>query len=311
MKHILKYLPLIFSISLIFAACKKEKEALTQIQTDTEVTTHYDDESMVSEELDAIADEANSLLESDPVLSGNNSVVDQLICDADISFNAETDPMSLTVTFNGANCGTKRTRTGVMILTMAKGSEWKNQGAAITVHFENMKVTRKKDGKSITLNGSKVYTNVSGGLIHEAAEAGTIIHTITSDDLTIKFDDGTARNWNVARKKEFTYNNGLVISVTGLHEVAENSGITEWGTNRFGNAFVTSIKSPVIIKQDCSFRVTGGIIQHSTDVFTATATFGLDESGTSTACPGEGKYYYRLGWTKTSNGNNFTILLPY
>ena len=311
MKHILKYLPLVFSLSLILIACKKEKEAATQIVTDTEVATHYDDESMVSEELDAIADEANSLLESDPILSGNNSVVEEVICDASIAINADSDPMTLTVTFNGANCGTKRTRTGVMVLSMPKGTEWKNEGAEITVHFENMKVTRTKDGKSITFNGTKVYKNVSGGLIHEAAQSGTIVHTITSNDLTIKFDDGTARSWNVARKKEFSYNNGLVISVSGIHEVGENSGIAEWGTNRFGNAFVTTIKSPLVVKQDCSFRLTGGVIEHSTDVFVATATFGLDASGASTSCPGTGKFYYKLGWTKISNGNNFSVLLPY
>lgn len=304
-------LPVIASVAIFAASCKKEKDPSPQITADTEVAAHYDDEAMVSEELDAVATDANTLFEADPVLSGNNSVLEEALCDATIVVDTASDPMTLTVTFNGANCGIKRNRTGVMVLSTAKGTEWKNAGATITVHFDNMKITRRSDGKSITLNGSKTYTNVSGGLIHQAASSGPIVHTLHSNDLTISFGDGTARSWNVARKKTFSYSNGLVITITGIHEEGNVSHIAEWGTNRFGNPFTTSITQPVVVKQDCDFRITAGEILHSTEVFTAKATFGLDASGNSTDCPGTGNYYYRLGWTRTSNGNSFNVLLPY
>jgi hypothetical protein len=250
-------------------------------------------------------------MESDPVLSGNPAVLTEVVCDASVVFNKDSDPVTVTITFNGANCSIKRNRTGVVVLSMAKGTEWKTAGAAITVHYENFKITRKHDGKSIIINGSETYTNVSGGLVYQASSLGSIIHTITSGDLSIKFDDGSARSWNVSRKKEFTYSNGLVITVSGTHTEANDTNIAEWGTNRFGNPFKTLITAPVVIKQDCDFRVTGGEIKHSTEVFTATATFGLDATGNATACPGSGHYYYKLGWTRLSNNNSFTILLPY
>ena len=115
----------------------------------------------------------------------------------------------------------------------------------------------------------------------------------------------------MSRKKEFTYDNGLVISVSGMHNTEEESNVADWGTNRFGKEFTTSITSPIVLKQDCDFRVSAGTIKHKTEVFTSTATFGLDASGNATACPGSGKYYYRLEWSRNSNGNSFDLILPY
>ncbi|HRF19588.1 MAG TPA: hypothetical protein PK977_15540, partial [Chitinophagaceae bacterium] len=69
----------------------------------------------------------------------------------------------------------------------------------------------------------------------------TITHTITSSNMSVTFDDNTQRTWQVARQRVFTYNNGVVITVTGMHAANGITGIAEWGTNRFGNFFTTSI----------------------------------------------------------------------
>lgn len=308
---LMNYLSALLVFSLLFTACKKDNDPPKTLSPDVEIGTHSDDGAMVSEEIDAIAVEANSLMEADASFSGDASVVEEVICDATVTVDRQSDPMTIRVTFSGADCSIKRSRTGVVVFSMAKGTQWKNAGATIHVDFQDVKITRKSDGKSITLNGSKAYTNVSGGLVYQAASLGEIIHQITSSDLSIKFDEETARIWHVARQKTFTYNNGLVVSVTGIHEEGNETHIAEWGTNRFGNSFTTSTTAPVVFKQDCDFRVTGGEVKHKTEVFTAIATFGLDASGNTTACPGSGNYYYKLEWTKTSTGNSFTVILPY
>jgi hypothetical protein len=295
----------------VFAATGCKKEGTEKLTADAEVATHYDDESLVSEETDAIADELNSLIEADPVLGGDASVLDEVICDATVSANFESDPMTVTVTFNGATCNSKRTRSGVVVISMANGQHWKNAGAQITVSYQDLKITRKSDGKSITLNGYHKFTNQSGGLLHKLATTPSIIHTIFSDNLSIKFDDGDARQWNVSRKRVYTYQEGIVLTVHGMHEDGSEQNIADWGVNRFGNSFITQINTPVVVKQSCNFRITGGEISHKTDEFQATATFGLDVSGNPTGCPGDSKYYYRLGWKRQSNGNSFSLLLPY
>ena len=309
-KSLILCLLAISGLMIATPGCKKAAEALQTPADQVEIATHADDDAMVADVIDDITTDANALIEADASLSGDASVVDEVICDASVALDTESDPMTATVTFNGANCG-KHTRNGAVVLSMPKGTKWKDAGAAITIQYENFAITRKSDGKTIVLNGTHIYTNVSGGLVYHAASLDSIVHTLVSENLSIKFDDETARNWNMSRKKEFTYDNGLVISVSGMHNTEEESNVADWGTNRFGKEFTTSITSPIVLKQDCDFRVSAGTIKHKTEVFTSTATFGLDASGNATACPGSGKYYYRLEWSRNSNGNSFDLILPY
>ncbi len=201
-------------------------------------------------------------------------------------------------------------RTGVIKVSIPAGVLWKNAGAQITITYINFKVTRISDGKSLTFNGAKVITNVSGGLLRNLATIGTVTHTITSSGITITFDDGSQRTWQIAKQRVFTYNNGIVISTTGTHTDGSTTDIAEWGTNRFGNAFVTQVVDPMIIRQDCNWRLTAGHIRHSRLVRTVDVTFGLDANGNPTTCPGLGAYYMKIVWVNAA-GNTVTVILPY
>jgi hypothetical protein len=128
--------------------------------------------------------------------------------------------------------------------------------------------------------------------------------------MSVTFDNGSQRTWMVAVQRVFTYNNGVVITSTGTHTDGSNINIAEWGTNRFGHAFSTSILEPLVVRQDCSFRLVSGKVKHTAPAVTATATFGLDASGNPTGCPGTGHYYYKLEWTGPG-GNLHTVILPY
>ena len=171
-------------------------------------------------------------------------------------------------------------------------------------------ITRTLDNKSITLNGTQTYTNVTGGLLINLPTLGTITHTITSSNLSITFDNNQQRVWQVARQRSFTYNNGVVITVTGMHTEGNITGVAEWGTNRFGHSFTTAITSSLIFRQDCNFRLTSGEVKHATQLFNATVTFGLDVSGNPTGCPGTAPYYLKAVWTGPL-GNTHSVILPY
>ena len=101
-----------------------------------------------------------------------------------------------------------------------------------------------------------------------------------------------------------------MLTISGNHSENGATNISEWGTNRFGRTFYTSTPVPVVIRQDCSFRVTSGQVKHELPNFMATATFGLNAEGNATTCPGSGSYYYKLTWTGPS-GNSKTLILPY
>jgi hypothetical protein len=283
-------LPFVLSAAVLFTACKKDNKQTSEDYT-TEATLQADDQASFSTELDAANNDANLALESE---TGFNNRVQGLICDATVTADTTTNPKTITIVYNGTNCIGNRTRTGTVKISVASGVRWKNPGAVITVSVQNLKITRARDNKSIVINGTHTLTNVSGGLLYTLPTVGKITHTITSSDMSVTFDDGSKRTWQVARKREFTYSNGVVITVTGTHAEGNATNIAEWGLNRFGNAFACAITQPLVFRQDCNFRVVSGQIQHTGPVITATTTFGLDATGKETGCPGTGNYYLKL-----------------
>lgn len=297
-----------FTLIVSFAACKKDKTA--DNSSDTEISTHSDDQSIFSSEVDAISDDADAALEAGASVSGREMGVDTVhISGGYITWNLESDPQTATITYNGNNIDGTRSRAGVVTVSVAKGTQWKNAGAAVTVNFQSVKVTRLSDNKSVTLNGTQTYTNVSGGLLKDLSSLQNITHTIASDGLSITFDNGTQRSWKVAKKREFSYDNGVVVATSGNHTEGTVANIAEWGTNRFGVAFTTATVTPLTIRQSCNFRLTSGSLVHTVGSITATATFGLDASGNAVSCP-EGNFYYKVVYTGPK-GNSITFILPY
>lgn len=298
---------LVCSAALIFNACKKDSSTTTD--NTAELTSQSDDQSRFSTEVDAVANDANAALSTNVGMNGGR-MEGSPICDATMVVDSTSDPRTITITYNGTNCWGNRTRTGVVKLSLPANQHWKDAGATLTVTFTNLKITRVSDGKSITLNGSKTITNVSGGLVPYLAGQGTITHTITSSGITVTFDNNTQRTWQIAEQRVFTYNNGIVITTTGTHTDGSNTRIAEWGTNRNGNTFTTTILEPIVIRQDCNFRVVSGTVQHSVPNATATVTFGLDKTGNPTTCPtGADTYYFKLVWTVLNTSHQ--LILPY
>lgn len=294
-------------------ACKKSNtsdETTPDQETFVELTVQSKDQAEVSGEMDAVNNDANLALEEYSAMTGKFMGVLGTICDATVHVDSTSDPRKVTITYNGTNCLGNRKRTGTVILTMPANKRWKDAGTAITITYQNLKVTRVVDNKSITLNGTQALTNVSGGLLINLPTRNSITHTLSSNNMNITFDDGTQRTWQVARQRTYTYNNGVVVSITGTHTEGAKTGIAEWGTTRGGQAFTTSITQPLVIRQDCQFRLTAGQVKHEQRGTTATTTFGLNADGVATGCPGNGVYYCKLVWTGLNN-NTRTMILPY
>ena len=179
------------------------------------------------------------------------------------------------------------------------------------MNIENLTITRLRDGKTIVINGTKTYTNVTGGLIIDLPNLDSIVHTI-SGNMSVTFASGNQRVWDVSKTRTFTYNDGIVLSTTGTHaDSLGNSNVAEWGVNRYGVGFESMISEPKVIAQSCEYRLTGGqntVIR--TDGWMSVITYGLDANGDATGCPGTGTYYYKLVVNRP-NGKTYTYILPY
>ncbi len=293
-------------VSTTFFACKKNA---SDADYATELSAQSDDQSRFTNETDAISNDANSVVDGYSSFNGREMATLALPCDATVVVDSISNPKTITITYNGLNCQGTRTRTGVVKLSMPSNVKWKDAGAVLTVTITNLKITRLSDNKSITINGTKTITNVSGGLVRNLASLSTITHKIASTGMSVTFDDGSIRSWQIAKQRVFTYNNGIVITTTGTYSDNGTNGISEWGTNRFGNAFVTSITQPLVVRQDCNYRLTSGQVTHSRMIATGVVTFGLDASGNATSCP-SGNYYFKLVWT-SATGVTRTVIMPY
>jgi hypothetical protein len=311
----------------ILASCNKSNSS-NNGTSNTDLQSNSDDVTRVSTETDAALDDVNTAMTVQAnvtgaaigrdlmhtVLDGPGGPDSTAICDAVISVDSSASADTITITYNGTNCALDRTRTGSIAISWPKGQLWRNAGSVVTVQFNNLAITRLSDNKTITINGTHTYTDVSGGsLINLPNNPGTsITHTITSSNMQITFDNNTKRTWNVARQRVFTYNGGYILTTSGTHTDGSTTGISEWGTDRFGMAFEVAILEPRVITQACSFQMTAGKVALSNSVGTTTITYGLDATGTATGCPlSGGTYYFELSWTAAVSGKTYSFILPY
>ena len=332
-KHVL--LATVITASGLIVACTKNNSAgssnTSSGTSTTEVQTESDDVTQVSNEMDATNNDVNNSLNASTTFSGANSysggatdgrgtvtdggggsiILDYSICDATVTTDTADGLRQIIITYNGTNCWGNRTRTGVVVISIPVGVRWRDTGAVVTVSIQNLKITRLRDNKTITLNGTYTYTNVTGGLLKDLATLGTITHTVSADGVTIQFADSATRTWSVAKQRVFTYNDGVVITTTGTHSDGTNNDVAIWGTNRYGNSFETLITQPMVIEQSCDYRLTSGQTETIRPALTLTITYGLDSNGDPTGCPGNGYYYFKAVWVRKSSGKTYTYIAPY
>jgi hypothetical protein len=323
---------------LIYSCSKTSSNASgpgTGTESAAELKTSSDDQSQVSFESDNITDDVNNALNASYSASNTTSlttsgsgrlttfgggtgsgvidsaVVCSAICDATITYADSNGIRSLTITYNGQGCNAYHSRSGSITVSIPDTVRWKDAGAQVTVTLNNVKITRTWDKKVITLNGTKVYTNVSGGLLSSiVGTQNTITHTITGN-MSVTFPNGQVRTWSEAKERVWSYNDGFVATTTGTHtDSLSNSNVAEWGTDRYGTGFESEISQPKVIAESCDWRLTSGqntIIR--TDNIQLVITYGLDANGNATTCPGSGTYYFEIVATKGSL--SYTYILPY
>lgn len=300
------------SATMMFAVtgCKKDSNSDTTDYS-TEYKTQSQDQSRMSAEDDATSDDVNSIAD-DAQLGGRGQSM--WPCGATVTFAVAGGLKTATINYSDSvNCNGRR-RSGTVVVSIPVGTHWANANAALTVNINNLKITRLSDGKSITFNGTKVITNVSGGTLYNPATT-SVTHTIASSNMSITFDDGSVRTWQIAKRRTIAraaLTAPLVITTEGTHSDGTNSDIAVWGTNRNGNTFSTRYVTPIVVKQCSDFRITSGQAIHTVHNKQFTVTFGLDASGAQvTACTLlPAALYMKVEWTN-AQGNTNSAMIAY
>lgn len=313
-KSILSLLLFGLMAAFIIPGCSKDDNDVNNPSVDyfKEATTHADDQARFSEEMEVVDDESVGLIEDNNIaFDGIIGDVDSMrMCGATITRDSLNGYRRIVINYNGQNCG-GRVRTGTVILSMLLGQRWVDSGAVLKMEIQNLQITRLRDTFTITVNGIKNIKNVTGGRLQQLFMRGTIIHEITSPGMSIAFSNNTTRSWQVARRITYSASQGtgIMTTFTGMHSNGTTTNITEWGTDRFGNAFVSSTPVPVVRKQNCNFRITQGQVKHERGANTTLVVFGLDAQGNPVpVCP-NGPLYMSIT-TTTPSGTN-SVIRPY
>ncbi len=287
--------------TIAFTGCKRKTTDTPDpvVSTTTMSQLSKDDNEVQSASDDAMND-------ANDVMSRGTTKTIGLPCNTTLdSTTVVNDTITFTLTYNGLNCNGTRFRTGQIKISKQQLVHWRDVNATVRVKFIDYKIERVATGKSITLNGTKTFVNVSGGLVRELNGTGSIVHSITGS-MEILFDNGTTKSWNISRKRTFTGIPGsFVITHEGTGIADGMTNLVTWGTNRDNEAFYTQIATAVVLKQSCQWDPYSGQKIHMipSDGKKATITFGYDNNEVivvnSNTCPTK----YKFDWEKTlANG---------
>jgi hypothetical protein len=302
----------IFSFLLI-ASCSKVK---TDTNADPNAKQHNEDVSNTKTESDNVNTDVNLLLREISGFGKREAGEAISICGATIDSSHQFDPVPMVIiTFDGTTvCGSpSRKRSGEIKVELIQGNKWSDQGAKLKVTHTNYKVTFVTlNNHYVTFNGIKYLTNLTGFDWFTYLFSGSLTATIKerSDNMLVTFENGQEASWNSARLStwEITGYSTIVATVNG-DSINGNKTIDSWGVTRFGTAFTTEMVTPWKSGTACGWwKPTQGKYTSTTDNFTVTATFGVDNNGNpASGCPG----YFKLGWTILSSGTSGEAVIGY
>lgn len=302
-KHLVDAALVAAIMGLIFTGCKKSSNSTVSPVDDSPAQAlSASDQSRVEDETNQSMDDVNSAIEG--VSTTRSAQAFSFASCAHITIDSTSAATGLIVlNYNGNNCANTKFRLGSISVQLPyiNGAvvRWHNQGASITLTFNNYKVTRLSDNKSITLNGTHTITNVSGDVIATITPGSPRIHKIRAN-MQLTFDDGTNRTWQAARTRTFNIANNIITDqITGDTTVSNYNNVAMWGVNRAGTSFYTSIPTPVvenILGGTCLlYKPLVGVRVHNGIAHPITVTYGVDTNGNpvTSGCP----YGYKANWT--------------
>lgn len=299
---------LMAALALALTGCQKDPNPdPPQTNGSTSVQQLSQDDNQVQN----IDDDVN--LDVEAMMSGGGTKsTTWLPCNVTIdSTNVVNDTITYYITYHGLNCQETLYRTGQVEVKKHVGTQWYMPGATVMVKIINLSVTRVATGKTIIINGVKTHVNVTGGLLIQLGFGINHIVHRTHGFMTVLFDDGSDRTWNIARRCVYTGTLGqFVIGIDGFGQVGEYTNLVTWGVARNGDQFFISIPQPVHHRQVCNFHPCDGIqvIDIPSKDKGATITYGFN-SHNEPVVPPECPTKYKVDWYHGQNSGTIYLWL--
>jgi hypothetical protein len=230
------------------------------------------------------------------------------ICGATIDTSQLTAQKLITITFDGDTPCNGKIRSGIITGKLITGAKWRDVGAQLLVTFTNYKVENISTNLRFTYNGTKTYTNLTGGLIR-TLNISSPVNIKVRGNMVVTFDDGTQRTWWIARRNSFDYNGGNTRLVVDGDTTIANKTYTIGGVNRLGYDFLLEAPSSLVLLQFCGWdRPVNGVRRHTYNNREVTLTFGVNAQGSPAG--GSCAYGYKIEWVRI-NGETGEAIIAY
>ena len=305
----------VISSVLLFSCYKKSSVLDEATRFSQDVSTQAGDEARISYEIDALFNDANTVLAQQSAFTGKADTLKTGICNATVIADVVDTPNNIQLYYKGNTCDNSRYRWGQIGIYYTPGTQWTTANDTVYLVVTNLAVTRS-DGQIIVLNGTYAYNNVSGGNLStlSSTNPGPIIHTITGTNVGFNYSDSIHSNWQVGRKRTYTYSNSsIVITTTGVDTAGGLMNVAEWGGSRFGNSVITTISpsAPLVISAGCNWEIMSGQVTLTNPIGVTNVTYGIDSTGKATGCPlSPATYYYPAAWSG-SGQDPVNLIKPY
>lgn len=206
------------------------------------------------------------------------------------------------------------TRSGSIRVELISGTSWAQAGAVIKQTFTDFKIVRMSDNASIMFNGIKTLENIQGhDWIQFLLGNNSFSYRERALNMDVTFDNNESAVWNSARVTTWSYHPaGTVTGIPYAHISFEATGDTtingsgttdSWGTNRFGQEFVTYYNSDIVSNSYCGlWRFNSGELVHEVNGDSYMLTLGVNTDGSLST--GTCAYGFKVSWDVNGNSNS-------
>ena len=310
---------LVCCLSLFSVACKKVTSDVL-VTDEVQASVQSDDDEMFQAETESADDDINNTLSSSARFCGVGNVFlggSFLPPDVDTS-NPGNIANRIVFTFNGTIHGCRK-RTGTITVDLLYATKWIEPGATLRIKFTNFKIEDVCKNRSVTINGERLNTNVSGGNLFKLSinPSSVLHHRIRTGSIGIEstFTDSSGSKtavWNVAKSKKATFTinpNKYNFELAGDTTINAKANTAAWGTTRFGKSYQTVYTSSIKANTHCKvWRPTAGLVAHTVGAQTVQVVFGLNAQGSPVGLS-DCATHFKVYWTNTTtNVTNFRLV---
>jgi hypothetical protein len=319
MKKVLIYFGITLFFSVVIISCRKKEETPV---FDEKVKQFNEDANDIKSESDNVNNDINSSINNTSIGGRTSASYSSELCGVTIDSSQIANKI-LYYNFDGITpCfSPSRTRGGQIKVELINGNSWKDVGAVLKLTYNNFKVTKLSNNKSITFNGIKTLKNVNGiNWFTFLLSTSNFKFQERALNIQVSFSDGGQATWNSARMTTWDYvpanaTPGIpygYVKFTSNGDTLLNAvaNTDSWGLNRSNQSFSTSYQSPWVSNSYCGFwRPTSGSLAHVVaGVNNLSIVLGVDQSGnpSTLSCA----YGYKVSWTPFG-GTQQTHILSY